>query len=72
MTNLLPERYKCFDDLPNNIKKKTKSIAGKDKDYDTFITGKIPARGRSLLQIINGHNGQEETVKALNRMICGH
>ena len=72
MTNLLPERYKCFDDLPNNIKKKMKSIFGKDKDYDTIIKGKIPARGRSLLEIINGPSGEEETIKALNRMIAGN
>ena len=72
MQNELPQRYQCFDDLPNNIKIKIKSIVGKGKDYETAIRGKIPAVGKSLLEIINGPNGQEETIKRLNRMICGH
>ena len=72
MSNLLPERYKCFDDFPNNIKKKVKGIVGRDEDFEIFIRGEIPAIGRSLLEIINGPNGEEETIMRLNRMICGH
>ena len=68
----LPQRYTCFDDLPNNIKMKIKRIAGENEDYDAFVKGTIPAAGRSLLEIMNGTGGEEEAIKRLNRMICGH
>ncbi|MHC4927429.1 MAG: hypothetical protein ACYTER_08910 [Planctomycetota bacterium] len=67
---MLPQRYQCFDDFPNNIKKLIKTIT-KD-DYEAFIRGVIPAVGKSLLEIINGPNGEQETIKKLGRMISGH
>ncbi|MHC4552426.1 MAG: hypothetical protein ACYSUT_06625 [Planctomycetota bacterium] len=67
---MLPQRYQCFDDFPNNIKKLIKTIT-KD-DYEAFIRGVITAVGKSLLEIINGPNGEQETIKKLGRMISGH
>ena len=70
MTNLLPERYKCFDDLPNNIKKKMKTVTNLDLDH--FIKLKMPdLQDRSVLEVMNDKNGEENVIIFLNGLICG-
>lgn len=71
MRKQLPQRYNSFEDFPNNVKKKIRTIT--KGDLDAFVREPIEAAGnRSLLDIINERHGEEEVVKKLNRMICGH
>ena len=68
MSELLPERYRHFDDLPNYIKAAIKRC--EVKNMDSFINYKIPGMGyRSVLDMLNceGQEGESQVLEYIQR-----
>jgi hypothetical protein len=68
MSNLLPERYKNFDDLPDHIKAAIKRC--EVRNVDSFINYKIPGMGyRSVLDMMNreGQEGERHVLEYIQR-----